>query len=117
MHHHASRTPSVDPIARPDGFDNDLITRPGPVPGSLVQPSKNNLDQGSNMGRRLGDVPYVATWLHCSQKTIRRLSDEGKIPGRVRLGRLVRFDLNVVDQWIAQGCPPPHRFMKGAKGV
>lgn len=69
---------------------------------------------GLHVQRRLGDVNEVAVKLDCSPKTVRRLADAGKVPGRVRLGRLVKFDLYVIDQWIKQGCPPLHRFAKAA---
>jgi len=59
---------------------------------------------------RLGDVNAVALKLTLSSKTIRRMTDAGKMPGVIRLGRLLRFDLDLIDQWIDQGCPPLHRF-------
>jgi predicted DNA-binding transcriptional regulator AlpA len=60
--------------------------------------------------RQLGDVKADAGMLDVSPKTVRRLADAGKIPGRCRLGRLLKFDLSQVSNWIAQGCPPLHRF-------
>ena len=69
----------------------------------------------AHSGRRLGNVDDVAANLGCSPKTVRRLADAGKIPGLVRLGRLVKFDLHVIDQWIEQGCPALHRFVRGGK--
>jgi excisionase family DNA binding protein len=59
---------------------------------------------------RLGDVNAAALKLNLSAKTIRRMADAGKVPGVIRLGRLLRFDLGLIDQWIDQGCPPLHRF-------
>jgi excisionase family DNA binding protein len=65
--------------------------------------------------RRLGDVPDVATILKTSTKTVRRLIDAGKLPGVCRIGaKLIRVDLDILDRWIAQGCPALHRF--NAKG-
>lgn len=61
---------------------------------------------------RLGDVNAVALKLTLSAKTIRRMADAGKVPGAIRLGRLLRFDLDLIDRWIDQGCPPLHRFSR-----
>jgi excisionase family DNA binding protein len=62
---------------------------------------------------QLGDVVAVAAVLNCSTKTVRRMVDAGRIPGVLRLGRLLRFDLTILSQWIQQGCPPVHRFRPG----
>jgi excisionase family DNA binding protein len=61
---------------------------------------------------RLGDVNAAALKLDLSAKTIRRMADAGKMPGVIRLGRLLRFDLDLIDRWIDQGCPPLHRFSR-----
>ena len=61
---------------------------------------------------RLGDVNATALKLDLSAKTIRRMADAGKMPGVIRLGRLLRFDLDLIDRWIDQGCPPLHRFSR-----
>ena len=64
---------------------------------------------------RLGDVNAAALKLDLSAKTIRRMADAGKMPGVIRLGRLLRFDLDLMDQWIDQGCPPLHRFNRAKR--
>jgi len=64
-------------------------------------------------GRRLGDVEIVAAKLDCSTRHIYRLADGGRMPAPVRLGALVRWDLDEIDEWISQGCPPV-RNVKGA---
>ena len=64
---------------------------------------------------RLGDVNAAAHKLNLSAKTIRRMADAGKMPGVIRLGRLLRFDLDLMDQWIDQGCPPLHRFNRAKR--
>lgn len=43
----------------------------------------------------------VADRLSCSVKHVERLP----VPGRIKLGRLVRYDRKTVDAWIAAGCP------------
>jgi len=37
--------------------------------------------------------------------TIRRLTDSGKMPGVVRIGRTVRYKKSDVERWIQDGCP------------
>jgi len=56
-------------------------------------------------GRRLGDVKKVATKCDCSPRHVYRLSDRGAMPAPLRLGALVRWDLDEIDRWIAAGCP------------
>lgn len=60
--------------------------------------------------RRLGKVPDVSRIGNWSDKTTRRLIDAGKLPGVIRIGRMVRVDLDLLDRWIEQGCPHLHRF-------
>jgi excisionase family DNA binding protein len=46
-------------------------------------------------------VEQLATLLQCSERHVWRLSDQNKIPGKLRLGRLVRFARTQVDAWLA----------------
>jgi len=62
-------------------------------------------------GRRLGDVKTVAAKLCCSCRHVYRLADSDRMPRPLRLGTLVRWDLDELDRWIAAGCPP---MRKGA---
>jgi excisionase family DNA binding protein len=54
-------------------------------------------------------VPQIARLLQCSERHVWRLSDADAIPGKLRVGRLVRFARPVIDAWIAGGCPAPTR--------
>jgi excisionase family DNA binding protein len=56
-------------------------------------------------GRRLGDVKAVAEKLDCSQRHVYRMADGGRMPAPLRLGSLVRWDLDAIDRWISDGCP------------
>jgi excisionase family DNA binding protein len=56
-------------------------------------------------GRRLGDVQTVAAMLACSSRHVYRLADADRMPRPPRLGTLVRWDLDAIDQWIRAGCP------------
>lgn len=57
-------------------------------------------------GRRLGDVKAVAAKFTCSPRHVYRLSDAGRMPAPLKLGALVRWDLDEIDAWIASGCKP-----------
>lgn len=46
-------------------------------------------------------VPQVADYLQCSEWTVRNLYNAGRLKG-ARVGRLVRFRRQTVDQWLAQ---------------
>ena len=88
-----------------------MDTPPNPASGRPMVPgSDRRAEPSAKTSRRLGDVGDVGVKLDVSDKTVRRLNDAGKIPGAMRIGRLVRFDLAVVDDWISHGCPPLHRF-------
>jgi excisionase family DNA binding protein len=56
-------------------------------------------------GRKLGDVRVVAAKLDCSPRHVYRMADAGRMPRPLRLGSLVRWDLDELDRWIADGCP------------
>ena len=66
-------------------------------------------------GRKLGDVNVVAGKLSCSTRHAYRLADKGEMPAKLHLGGLVRWDLDEIDRWIADGCPSV-RAMKGKGG-
>jgi excisionase family DNA binding protein len=50
-------------------------------------------------------VHGVARLLGCSTRTVYRLVDSGRMPRPVKLGALVRWPREVVESWIASGCP------------
>jgi excisionase family DNA binding protein len=61
--------------------------------------------ESQNRPPALLDVDAVAKLLTCSPRTVWRLSDAGKMPAPVRVGRLVRWPLKVLMEWIDRGCP------------
>jgi excisionase family DNA binding protein len=63
-------------------------------------------------GKRMGGVETVAAKLECSTRHVYRLRDAAKMPAPRKLGALLRWDLDEIDQWIAAGCPS---CRKGAK--
>jgi excisionase family DNA binding protein len=54
---------------------------------------------------QLLDVRAVARLLGCSSRHVYRLSDGGRMPKPVKLGALVRWRRQALEDWIAAGCP------------
>lgn len=50
------------------------------------------------------DVKAVAALLGVSCRTVRRLSDSGRMPRPLRLGGCIRWSRSDVEAWIASGC-------------
>ncbi len=55
------------------------------------------------------DVNQVADRLTCSPRTVYRQVDMGRMPAPVRIGRLVRWSSDAIDEWVARGCPDPRQ--------
>jgi excisionase family DNA binding protein len=55
---------------------------------------------------QLLDVRAVAALLGCSPRHVYRLADAGQMPAPVRLGALVRWRRQAIEDWIAAGCKP-----------
>lgn len=54
--------------------------------------------------------PTAAAKAGCSYRHWLRLADGGKAPPGIKLGALRRWDLDELDEWIANGCPPVSRM-------
>src|SRR5262245_33355357 len=52
------------------------------------------------------DVQAVAQLLDCSPRHVYRLSDAGRMPAPVKLGSLVRWSRQAIEEWIGSGCKP-----------
>jgi predicted DNA-binding transcriptional regulator AlpA len=60
------------------------------------------------------DVNDMGAVLRCSPRTVYRQADAGRIPPPLKLGALVRWRREVVNDWLAAGCPPI-RQVKGGR--
>jgi excisionase family DNA binding protein len=50
----------------------------------------------------------LAELLQVSRRCVERWDAAGKVPGKVRLpGRLIRWRREVIEKWLAEGCPAP----------
>lgn len=55
------------------------------------------------------DASDLASMLKISVRTVWRLSDAGEIPGKLRIGKSVRWSRRIVDSWFEKGCPKSKR--------
>ena len=51
------------------------------------------------------DVKAVAALLNCSTRHVTRLEEDKRMPSAIKLGRLCRWQREVILAWIAVGCP------------
>jgi excisionase family DNA binding protein len=57
---------------------------------------------GESIMAQIMTTKEIAKYLRLHEITICKLSKEGKIPG-IQIGRVWRFDKEVIDEWIARG--------------
>lgn len=72
--------------------------------------------QGTAQQCELLDVKRTAKLMSCSERTVWRLSDSGKMPAPVRIGRLVRWQQRRLAAWLDQGCPAARTFRSNGGG-
>ena len=64
--------------------------------------SKDEDYTGGSIMAQIMTTREIAKYLRLHEITICKLSKEGKIPS-IRIGRVWRFDKEVIDEWIANG--------------
>ncbi len=62
-----------------------------------------DMEEGGTLSRGLLTAREVAELLRVPTASVYALAREGRLPGTVRVGRLVRFDVAALRQWIAGG--------------
>lgn len=77
-----------------------------------VDPDKQTDDCWS---KRLVSVDEVATLLGCSRRHVYGLHDSARMPALVRLGTLIRWRREEIEDWIRQGCPSRSERARRAK--
>ena len=58
------------------------------------------------------DVKDLAKRLKVSDRHIRRMVDDGRIPAPLRIGSAVRWSTKKISDWIAAGCPRDFKPVK-----
>ena len=82
--------------------------------GAEPQPSKE-VGEPAEPKPDLMDVNAVAALIGASPRTVRRLADWGRMPRPISLGRMVRWQRSVVEEWISEGCPKMERRGTGRR--
>ena len=88
------------------------------VAESMISPNPNHevlamttavafLETRAPLAPALYTVQDIARLLQCSERNVRNLDYQDVIPGRCPVGRLVRWRVKDVNEWIASGCPWP----------
>jgi predicted DNA-binding transcriptional regulator AlpA len=85
------------------------ISKPLPEVAVNVAAPQPTIAEKNMPGEKLLDVNSVAGLLGVSTRMVWRLSDGGRMPRPIRLGRLVRWKSDVIDEWITAGCPKSAR--------
>lgn len=66
---------------------------------------------------QLLNVDEVAKFLTVSVRTIHRLKDAGRMPMPLRIGGCLRWELSVLEAWVADGAPNLRQLnLSGARG-
>lgn len=50
------------------------------------------------------DQKQLAEMLSISRRTVQRMISRGKLPAPIRIGKMVRWKLQDIKKWIANGC-------------
>jgi predicted DNA-binding transcriptional regulator AlpA len=77
--------------------------------GSGVTPPVTDTSKPDEPQSELVDVNAVAALIGASARTVRRLADWGRMPRPISLGRMVRWQRSVIEEWIREGCPRVER--------
>jgi excisionase family DNA binding protein len=83
--------------------------------GSGATPPVKEAPKPAESKPELLDVNAVAAMLGASSRTVRRLADWGRMPRPVSLGRMVRWQRSVIEEWIREGCPRVERRGRGGR--
>ena len=83
------------------GLTEDRTVTPSTIPPESATPPA------------LLDVRGVAQMLGCSARHIYRLADAGRMPPPLKLGALVRWRRQTVEDWISGGCKPIRQAGRG----
>ena len=75
----------------------------------LLRISDQNGKPADGAKPRIYVADNIAAILLVSTKQVRRWADSGAMPKPIRLGRVVRWNAQVIDDWIAGGCQRPKR--------
>lgn len=64
------------------------------------------MDQNESPPRQLKRVGYVAKLLNVSDRQVHKMAADRLMPPPLRLGGAIRWDEQVLEEWIRNGCQP-----------
>jgi excisionase family DNA binding protein len=67
-------------------------------------------------GTAMLTTDQVAEQLQVTPRHVRRLNATGRMPKPVKIGRSTRWSAEVIDNWIASGCPTRAAWERMKKG-
>ena len=67
------------------------------------------MDQ-TTQGTRLVNAKEFGQQLRLSKRQVFRLNVSGKLPKPLKIGRAVRWDVRIIEDWISLGCPDRKTF-------
>jgi excisionase family DNA binding protein len=70
---------------------------------------RDSPSQDNRLGRRLVDIHEIATYTGMSVHTLYTMVSQRRIP-YVKVGRLTKFDLALIDNWLAEHTVIPVDF-------
>jgi len=79
-------------------------------------PTADGIGGADRARPELLDVEAVGKLLTCSQRTVYRMADAGKMPRPVKLGSLVRWRRGELLDWLDAGCPRVRTVSAGVVG-
>lgn len=77
------------------------------MPAVAKKPTKRGGYTDPNPTSATMDVLQLSAALQSSVRHIYRQVDEGRIPAPAKIGALNRWSRQLIEQWIADGCPVP----------
>jgi excisionase family DNA binding protein len=86
---------------------------------SMSSGQMESLGRDEHMPARMLTLREVSDYLHVNPATVRRLVRRGQLRA-IRVGRDLRFEVRVVDQWVAAGgsvAREPDRITNGDSGA
>ena len=82
----------------------------GPAPRSEERQPVDEKPEPMSLRPLLVPAPNAAKLLSISERTLRKLNCTEQVPRPARLGRRVLWSVVELEEWIAAGCPPRHRW-------
>jgi excisionase family DNA binding protein len=93
---------------------NPIIAQQNLTPETLMSDTETVNPESNKPESTPTDVPPCRTWtakqvaarLGCSDRHVLRMADEGKMPWGFKIGWLRKWEVDVIEKWVAAGAKP-----------